>query len=160
VTGFVPTGTISTIVNERQRSLRPPIIYRLKNIMINCGAFLHLVIVLLCSIGVASRVRYCMQDGRSDLRAIWINLLLMVGWPPCPWFQQVSACLTPLQYALFPPDVPARETFLDRDPLSGIAYPSSKAKEDSPSTWELRYSQLYSLIVPYTLFVLISTWWI
>jgi hypothetical protein len=147
-------------VNERQRGLRSPLLYRLKNIMINCGAIFHLVIIFLTSIGIMNRLRRAIRNDSSDARALWIDFLLTAGWPPCPWFQQIAGCLSPLQYSLFPPDVPDREALLERNPVSGVAYPSEKAKEERSSIWEVRYSQLYSLIVPYTVCVLIGTWWI
>jgi hypothetical protein len=128
--------------------------------MINCGTIFHLALIVLCSVGITNRVRNSLNNYGGDRRALWVNILVTAAWPPIPWFQQISACLTPLQYAIFPPDVPDREAFLDRDPVTGVAYPTAKAKEEQWSIWEARYSQLYSLVVPFVICVLISTWWI
>ncbi|KUJ23675.1 nucleotide-diphospho-sugar transferase [Mollisia scopiformis] len=160
VTGFTPTGTISNSLNERQRSLRSPMIYRLKNIMINCGAIFHLGLLVLCSFAITNRVRNSLQYYSGDWQSLWISLLTTVAWPPMQWFQQISACLTPLQYAIFPPDVPDRESLLDRDGITGVAYPTSKAKQEQSPVWEARYVQLHCLSLPYVVCVLISTWWI
>jgi hypothetical protein len=118
------------------------------------------VIAFLCVFGAASRLLRSLDKNAGSLHDLWVDLLGSVASPPLPWFDLVIACITPLQYILFPPDVPEREESLERDPSTGIAYPKAKAKQATWTMKEIRYVQLHSLTILYAGCVFIGTYWI
>ena len=85
------------------------------------------------------------------------KVLITAGWPPLA-FQQILACLIPLQYACFPPTVPERERLLQRDPTSTAAYPVQKARQAEWTMKDFGYPQLYSVVLLSSIGVLVSTW--
>jgi hypothetical protein len=160
VSGFTASGSIPNTLNERSPAHRAPLSRRLKVVLLDCGAIFHLFFVLLCALGVVTRVRRAILRYPGDRRALWLDLLFTVAWPFPLWYHQVIACLIPLIYAIFPPDVPDRELCLDRDAKRGVAYPTEKAKRPTCSMNETGYFQLYLLAIVQSVCVLIGSWWI
>ena len=66
---------------------------------------------------------FALREGRESE-----YLLTHLAWPPLLCLVFIGACGGPIWYALFPPDVPVREELMDRDPVSGVAYPKAQAK--------------------------------
>ena len=151
--GFTPTGSLDNSLNERRAGFRAPLHHRLKVILIDCGAIFHLAVVVLTMLGVVSSIRHAFKASNVGLA-----LLVTVAWPPPHWLNAVIACLAPIQYAVFPPDVPDRHEVLDK--RSGVAYPKTEAKDATWTLKEARYPQLYSLVVAYTAIIFVGTWWL
>lgn len=83
-----------------------------------------------------------------------VYILTHLGWLPLPWFFAAFACLTPLRYAIFPPDVPEREDLLERDPQTSVAYPVKEARK---VRWEFEvigFQNLYVVAAIYCLYLL------
>ncbi|KAH8821974.1 nucleotide-diphospho-sugar transferase [Xylogone sp. PMI_703] len=160
VTGFTPSGSIRDPLNERRPRLRSPLRRRLQSVLFDCGAIFHVVLVFLCIAGVVSRVHQAFVNSGGDMDQLRLELLVTVAWPPPTWFQIVIACLTPLQYAIFPPDVPERQDLLRRELATGVMYPTERSKRATWTIKEARYSQLHFLIILYTIYVFKCTWWI
>ena len=45
------------------------------------------------------------------------------------WIIVVSAFWIPISYACDPPNMPDRETLLERDPKTGVAHPTARSKK-------------------------------
>ena len=110
IVGFVSTGSIPDTLNERHPTKRSPLHLRLKVVLLDYGAIFHFVIFVLIFLGVIRRVYIAQHTGTLSVQ-IWVELVAMVATPPLHWLQQVLACFTPIQYAIWPPDMPAREEF-------------------------------------------------
>ena len=158
VAGFTASGSLKDDLNERRANYRAPLLDRLRHILFDCGAIFHLVYIISCLLSMSKYIRQTYIAAGNDTYRFWMAILPVVAWPPPVWYQMVIACLTPLQYACFPPDVPDREDCLDRDPASGVAYPTDKAKLPTWTMRGFRYVQLHFLIIIYASVVLAFTW--
>ncbi|CAG8975226.1 hypothetical protein HYALB_00004287 [Hymenoscyphus albidus] len=128
ITKFIPTGTIQDSLRERDQGKRAPLHRRLKNILFEQGAIFHLIYVVMCLAAVGTVFTRAYTRFSGDSTAFYLYLLTHIGWAPLPWLLTGAACLTPLRYALFPPDVAPREELLSRDPVTNVAYPIETAK--------------------------------
>lgn len=166
VTGFTPTGTLSNTLHERNAILRAPLKKRLCHILFDCGAWFHALVAITFSIGAVYRIKTILQScprdfyGHRDLHGLWIELLKDIAWPPPQWLPTIFACITPIQYALFPPDVPERDKLMGKRDENGVRYPLPQVKDAKWSIWELRYAQLYFLVVGYCVALFVGSWWI
>ncbi|KAH8647548.1 nucleotide-diphospho-sugar transferase [Tricladium varicosporioides] len=166
VTSFIPTGVVVSPIHEREASRRAPVLQRLRHILIDCGAWLHLVTALAFVICVGIHVNRATgaypptNDGR---RLLFINLIQTIGWPSHPWFINAIACLGPLRYALFPPDVPPRESFFGKKDANDVRYITQGEKKSTCtsgfySPWEFGYVQLYTLFMIYVAVLFVLSW--
>jgi hypothetical protein len=165
--GFTSTGSIAASVNERSASNRTPLFSRLRHIIVDCGVWFHVAVVLALSCTVIYRISCIFaaypsdMQGHRDWHGLGITLIRDVLWPYPGWFVSFLACLTPIKYALMPPNVPAREDLMgDRDE-KGARYPTASAKEATFTWINIEFAQLYSVtVIPYSVFLLIASWWI
>lgn len=102
-------------------------------------AWIHVVFVAACLGGVGLAFARAFTHGRvpsaysvipaQTVSDQLIYLITRIGWPPLFWMQYVSSALTPIVYAIWPPTVPNRETLLDRDMKTNVAYPTAEARQ-------------------------------
>lgn len=168
VATFTPTGSIGNRLFERYPSLRAPLHERLRHIVMDCGAWMHALLVAAIGCGVALCVRQAAAvhlgingaDGQRDWYAFWVELLRTAAWPGHPWLSALAACLTPIQYAVSPPTVHERDRLMGKRAKSGVRYPLPEFKEKiSRSRFELRFVQLHTLWTAYVVVVFISTFY-
>lgn len=165
VTGFTATGSLANSLHERSASRRAPLLVRLRHILTEGGAWVQLLVVVTFLSGAALRAWKIfspawLSGGGESTPAMWTELLQTVVWPLHPWFPSVLACITPLRYALFPPDVPDREKLMGRPGKNGARYPKAEAKAGSWSVVGFEFTQLYTLFVGYVAVVFVASWWL
>ncbi len=124
---FSASGSIANDLNERDARRRAPLHRRLKAVLWDCRAFMHLAYILFCFAAASYSTVHAFTD-TNNATDMWIHLLTHAFWPPVLWLVCVTACWIPIYYALCPPDMPEREELLDRDPITGVAHPKESAK--------------------------------
>jgi len=101
-------------------------------------AYVYFVLVAVCLSSYRAVVT------QYTVRAKLVGLLTHAFWPPLSWVIVCSSFWIPFTYAVDPPDMPDREELLVRDPKTGVAHPTEKAKKigRAPQTWlfEIEYS--------------------
>lgn len=165
--GFTPSGSIYASVHERSTAHRAPLTARLRHIFIDCGVWFHMTVMLALSCAAAYRIGCILAAHPSDLQGqldwheLSVALIRGVLWPYPGWFVSLLACLTPIKYALMPPDVLDREDCLgDRDE-KGARYPTACAKKERFTWINIEFAQLYLLtVIPYSAFLFFASWWI
>lgn len=162
-TGFTATGSIANNLHERSATRRAPLSVRLRHVLVDGGMWIH-VLLITAFVG-AALMRVCQifwpawQRGDPVTHAMWVELLQTVAWPSKPLFPTVLACLTPLQYALFPPDVPDRDKMMGKVGKNGARYPRPETKKDRTiSGLRFEYAQLHTLFVVYAAVLFIWSW--
>jgi cellulose synthase/poly-beta-1,6-N-acetylglucosamine synthase-like glycosyltransferase len=124
---FSPSGSLKSELNERDAAIRAPLYRRLKVILWDCKAYIHLLYVVFAVIAAsAAATRATRQKG--NWTDIWIYVLTHIAWPPMMWILSVMAFTTPISYAIWPPTVPDREELLVRDSETFIAHPKPECK--------------------------------
>ena len=122
---FSASGSLSND-NERDRELRAPWWRRVPAVLFGNMLWIHALLVLANAAGlVCVLVRELASRGGGQNE----YLLTHLGWPPLLCLMFTWACGGPIWYALFPPDMPAREELMDRDRVSGVAYPKVQARK-------------------------------
>jgi hypothetical protein len=166
LTGFTPTGSIGSVVDERYPSRRAPLRTRLYHILFDCGAWFHAMVIVLFAIIALRRTQRAIQgqlsssQGQLDLQNVWIHLLREVFWPSHPWMMTVIACITPIKYAISPPVVGERDKLLGKRGKYGARYPLPEYRDKVDcKIWDADFAQLYSVFMIFTLGVFVSTWW-
>lgn len=147
MTGFTPTGTTRLVTDERGKKTRAPLSVRLRTVLLDCGSFLHLLVVALNIGAVCYRTRSVSRTYTPLTNDWWAQLLVSVLRPGQGLFETVIACLVPLQYAIFPPTVPDREDLLQRDARTGVAHPTEKSRKYRWTSFHLGFPQLYAVVV-------------
>lgn len=102
---------------------------RIKMALWNDDFIIHALIIMSLVGGIIASAKEVIQVEKDG--AFWRGLLVRAGWPPI--FQIWSAYLIdfwiPIIYMLFPPTALSRESLLDRDPITQVAYPNRYAKD-------------------------------
>ncbi|KAJ4386901.1 hypothetical protein N0V93_009800 [Gnomoniopsis smithogilvyi] len=154
---FTPTGSIGNQFRERDPHRRAPRWQRLRHIIAD-GAWFHLAVVILfltsvfLRIGRAVSLHVLVPSGTPDWEGFWMRIIQNVAWPSNPWLVSTLACMTPLQYALFPPTTPDREKLLGKRDENGVRYPLETVRgKTKRSKLTLGYVETYTL---YMIFVL------
>ncbi|KAL9019577.1 MAG: hypothetical protein Q9185_003118 [Variospora sp. 1 TL-2023] len=115
---------------------------RMKIAFWNNGFAVHVAIVASLVAGLAGSANAASQAAADD--GFWSALFVRAAWPPVflIWSAYLLDCWTPLSYALSPPAPIDRETLVDRDAASQVAYPNAYAKDPV----RVRPSQTVALI--------------
>ncbi|KAL8968856.1 MAG: hypothetical protein Q9197_004643 [Variospora fuerteventurae] len=102
---------------------------RMKVAFWNDGFAVHVAIVASLVAGLAGSANAASQAAADD--GFWSALFVRAAWPPVflIWSAFLLDCWTPLSYALNPPAPIDRETLVDRDAASQVAYPNAYAKD-------------------------------
>ena len=130
---FTPTNIPMHGDRERAARTAGSLVARLKVILWDCGAYLHLVVLVICVIGGVLTVQVVgRQVRRQTVNLVLQGLLAGVGWPPLFlfWAAFLKNAWVPVAYAIAPPALLPRKHFLTRDGGNGVAYPTAQAKED------------------------------
>jgi cellulose synthase/poly-beta-1,6-N-acetylglucosamine synthase-like glycosyltransferase len=136
--GFSSSGSIKSMINERDPKSRAPLFRRLKTVLWDYGLWVHLsYAVFLLLVILHSTFHGIISNG--DFHARLMYLFTHAFWPPMLWLLALTASLTPIRYAICPPDMPDREELLDRHSKAGIARPMEhwKKKRYSKKTFWL-----------------------
>ena len=152
IQNFTPSGSVQDGERERKARSSKSILQRLK---IQIGDFrlwiqLSIIVSIIYSIVLAVKRNLGMDN---QLQRFSVNVL----WPPgcAHWMMFVVECWKPISYAIFPPKLQPRETLLNRDRGTQIAYPSETAKSEKRT----QPSQGFSLfILAYAVLILAYTW--
>ncbi|KAL9610113.1 MAG: hypothetical protein Q9167_005159 [Letrouitia subvulpina] len=117
---FTPSGLIG--FNRKATSIPQ----RIKLALWDYGFVIHSMISLACAFGAARSFQ-----AAADSKHFWQELLVRAGWPPAflLWALLATDSWTPIGHVIFPATPATRETLLDRDPKSKLAYPTAKARD-------------------------------
>ena len=149
---FSASGSIKSELNERNARFRAPLWRRLKVILWDCNAYLHILYVLFI-IAAVTLSTYRAFDPEKNVRDTLFYLLTHAFWPPVVWLICASSCLQPLIYAIWPPTMPDREEMMDRDPKTGIAHPKEEWKQQRWGVKNSWYEIQYTTLTVYTSFI-------
>lgn len=127
VMAFSSSGSIKDELNERDPAIRAPLWRRLKVIVWDCKAYLHLAYILFTVAAVITSFVRAFDYPQAS--KILLYLLTHAFFPPMLWLICVIAFTVPIRYAIWPPSMPDREELLDRDPKTGIAHPKAHWKQ-------------------------------
>ncbi|KAF7186490.1 Cellulose synthase catalytic subunit [UDP-forming] [Pseudocercospora fuligena] len=140
---------------------------RIRNALLNHLVLMlvHLLFIVATILGVALATLRAVCDDNlptlfpvKDLDSISdtiIYLIARIGWPPLIWTQYLTSCISPLLYVLFQRDHANRETLLDRDPSTGVAHPTFRARSVRTNGWVFwRYLRIF-VVGPYVGILLI-----
>ena len=160
---FTSSGSQKAELNERDKALRAPLWRRLKVTIWDCQCYFHLIYIsfVVSSIIISTYWIVNNRDGwYGDRKTLLLGLLTHIGWPPVLWLICVVSCWQPINYALFPPNVPHREDLLERDPKTGVAHPTESAKSQK-NGWAATFLEVqYSLITLYTTAIFVMSFFI
>jgi hypothetical protein len=125
---------------------------------VECGVWVHIAVVVLFLAGALVRVRQV--RGQYEGREAFVEMLRAVAWPSHPWFPTVLACLTPINYAVWPPSVPERERLMGVPGKNGVRYARAEAKKQSWSLCEVGFPQMLFVFVVAVGGLFVASWWI
>lgn len=121
-------------VKERDAEKRPNVFTRLWWLHLREGILWHLALVLAMTILTAFRVRAevvkSVVDGKVvQDEAFWIRFISSVGFPGLALIETIPLHLTPIIYAIFPPNMPTdRRECMEYDDETGLWRASPKFK--------------------------------
>lgn len=143
--GFTASGSVQSDLQERDALHRAPLIRRVRVTILNYWVWVHVLLITACLFGVSLVCTRAIgyehvpsifpPPSLSDTTDQMIYLITRIGWPPLLWFQYVCSALVPVIYMFNPPTSPPRETLLDRDEATQIAYPRLNAKVVKRDSW-------------------------
>lgn len=137
--------------NERNPRLRAPFHRRFPAMIVDNVLWMHLVLIAANITGVILCIlRACYPSVDNNPLSRSEYLFVRLGWPPLLWFVFTLICAGPVSYAIFPPLMPAREEMLDRDLMTGIAYPKLAARRLKWSWNTVGYEYYFTIAVLYT----------
>lgn len=146
---FSSSGSIKSDINERDPATRAPLFRRLKVVLWDCKFGMHLIYVLFVLTAVIrSTVTGIVSS--STLEDTLMYLLTHAFWPPMLWLVCITGCLTPIKYAIWPPNMPDREELLDRDPKTGVARPKAHWKKARYSKMTFWHEFQYTFVTLFT----------
>ena len=130
---FTPTG-INASLGKAEHDARREGRSCAKIILWDCGAWMHLIVLVACLAGAARSVEGALRAADSSLEnspeSIFQELVVRIAWPPLffLWLVFAKNAWTPLAYAAAPPFV-AKDQLLDRKGDTSVAYPKQHLKE-------------------------------
>ncbi|KAJ9611704.1 hypothetical protein H2200_004888 [Cladophialophora chaetospira] len=153
---FSPTGSLTSELNERDASSRAPLWKRLKVVIWDCKAYIHLTFITFTVTAVAVAFGRAMSlEGDASVKYRYI--LTHICWPPMLWILSGVAFSVPLRYAIWPPTVPGREELLERDPMTSVAHPKRESKQAHWSKLTLFHEAIYTLLTIYVILAFSAT---
>ena len=158
-TSFKPTGSLSSELRERDPRARAPLHRRLKVILWNYFAGLHLLyIIFVLAAVIASTVRCASNVNEPTRDAKLVCLLTHAFWPPVSWLVYIAAAWTPVIYAIKPPAVPDTDDLLERDERTNVAYPKEESKKTRTRWMHGYFEGQYTLMTIYTTALFVGSW--
>ncbi|KAI1779551.1 glycosyltransferase family 2 protein [Hypoxylon cercidicola] len=164
--GFKASGSISDDNYERCASRRSPLTHRAKHMILGCGAWYHVLLLIAylmytiwrirCIIHQAMSAGIAGQDSIGVLSPSWMEM----GWLIPRFFKVLATCVTPLRYMCFPPNDPPRDDLMgERDEKTGARYSKAAARQVKSTPWSiLDYEFLQTVVVVLNIFLLAKTW--
>ncbi|KIH91981.1 glycosyltransferase family 2 [Sporothrix brasiliensis 5110] len=153
---FTPTGSISSKLNERDARMRKNMIKRLWAIVVNYMGWFHMIFVYITLVGVAMSTYRCFF-WYTSVKAVLQGLVTHAYWPPLTFLFICSSMWTPIAYAIDPPSMPDREELLNRDPKTGVAHPTDKAKKIAMNGQTAWYELEYTTTTLYTTLIFVMS---
>jgi hypothetical protein len=159
---FSSSGSVKSELSERDPTIRAPLFRRLKVILWDCDAYLHLlyIVFVLAAVIVSTLTSVTTTGGTDHSHKLLIYLLTHAFWPPMLWLLCFTACCTPVRYAIWPPTMPEREELLDRDPKMGIARPKEHWKKQRYAKTTFWHETQYSGVTIFTGVVFLGAFFI
>ncbi|OTB03797.1 glycosyltransferase family 2 protein [Hypoxylon sp. CI-4A] len=166
--GFKATGSISDDTHERNASQRAPLTRRAKHMIMGCGVWVHVfLIVYYLSYTVWHTRRIILQattppEGGFDASSsplLWME----AAWLAPRSFKVLATCLTPVRYMFAPPNDPPRgDLMAEREETTGARYPKDAARKLWWSSWNcwnlFDFEILYFAIATFDVWLLVKTW--
>lgn len=150
---FTPTGISADGDAERAARAKGSRLACCKLLLWDCGAWIHLIILLFSMTGAVAWLRAALKDYLSNKGAHEVGLVALRGiaWPPILflWAALTEAAWLPVSYAIWPPSLSTRDTLMVRDSKRGVDYPSDRVKTDHmrrPSQWTFAFKCLVYLL--------------
>ena len=153
---FSPTGSLTSELNERDAAHRAPLWKRLKVIIWDCKAYIHLTFVIFTLVAVIVAFSRALSL-KGDVSTKYRYILTHICWPPMLWILSAAAFSVPLRYAIWPPTVPDRDDLLQRDPNTFVAHPKPESKVPQWSKLTLFHEGIYTLITIYVTLAFAAT---
>ncbi|KAJ4365374.1 hypothetical protein N0V95_000521 [Ascochyta clinopodiicola] len=152
---FSSTGSQQSELNERDPVHRAGLFRRLRVILLQSGVWMHFAYIVFCVAAVAVSTARGVILNKGSIEQTLVFMLTHACWPPLLWLIALASCWAPLHYAIWPPNMPDRESLLDRDPNTGIAYPKAEAKGLKWGQKNMLHEVLYFLLTAYTIVLFI-----
>ena len=153
---FSPTESLTSELNERDMALTAPLNRRLKVIILDCKAYIHLFYVVYTITVVMTAVCRALQGSKSRDELL-LYIVTHVCWARMIWVLSVAASTAPLRYALWPPTVLDRDSTLERDPRTFVAYPKPEFRQRRWSWQSWLHGALYTSITVYSTLAFAAT---
>lgn len=157
---FASSGSIDSVINERDSRVRATLMRRLKVIWWNGGVLIHIIYLLFTVGAVASSIARAFTVTPDDHSDRLYYVLTHTAWPPIIWLVASAACTIPIKYAIFPPSMPDRDDLLQREKDTGIAHPSEGAKRSRWGKSNLFHEGFYAFLTLYTTVLFFGSWFI
>ena len=148
-------------MNLPDTSVQGSLCHRVKVVLWDFRAIVHLVFLVLCIGGLLESVHRVLQAPHDNAQDRVIDWLVHAGWPPALviFLAGISQAWVPISYALSPALHQTRETLLTRDPVTQIASPSREARKLN-ATLHQHFNTPYSVLIvmAYFTIVCIGSW--
>ena len=153
---FTPSGSTKDEEREHEALASKSLMKRLNFLFKDPSSWFHLLVIASMLLGTTLNLKAAFGknvDPQHHLRQLFVG----AAWPPafvhCMMF--IVQCWKPIAYVVFPLVRHPRESLLDRDPKTRLAYPSAMAKD----VQRIRPSQGFPLVIlAYSFFVLGCSW--
>lgn len=123
--GFSSSGSIKSMINERDPKASAPLFWRLKVVIWDYNMWMHLLYAMFLLAAIVRSTTHGILINR-DSHSKLMYLFTHAFWPPMLWLLTLTASLTPIKYAAWPPTMPEREALLMRDSKTGVARPKEE----------------------------------
>lgn len=161
VEGFTATGSMGNCVRERDVNKRAPLRQRLRYVVVDCGAWVHVAVVVAFAVGAGMRVwQVVARHGAGEGHEMWVEMLKAVAWPSHTWVPTVLACWTPIRYAVWPPSVPERERLMGPAGKNGVRYAREEARRVRWSGWQVGFPEMYTGFTVAVGGLFVASWWL
>ncbi len=144
---FKPSGCI--IDSEHSDAYKSSLLKRFRSMLWDNSGLLHLVVLVTCLTGVVlSIIRTAHVSNSNDVYQMARYWFIHAGYPPAVllWTSVICNGWVPMSYAIWNPHRPERESLLDRDPKTGVAYPTARAKDQTyrqSAEWQFKVMVVY-----------------
>ena len=157
---LLPGNHVANRSRENDYGFRESSVRRLGVILWDGQAFPHLIVLCSCITGgVICLRRVLMTLEGSNAETAFMELITHAGWPSAfmLWTSVISNAWVPFFYAMSRLKRPSREDLLERDPVTKVAYPSKKAKDQRHRRVSERH---YALVLGYVLLLFVASWYV
>ena len=157
---FPPSGSQVSELNERDPVHRASLYRRTRVIILGSGVCMHVLYILFCITAVTvSTARGAILNAESVYQTL-LYMLTHAAWSSVLWLMALSASWTPIQYAIWPPNMPDREDLLVHDKQTGVAHPMEEAKRVQWSKSSSLHELQYTLLTAYASVVFVGSFFV